>query len=136
MQSSVDSIGMFVGTLIQNTSYDMTNELKVSLEENGKTITCDNAVPGNIYTGSDTFDNQTYYIAKNKDDLISNLNALGGGEGQYNPQNICTTFVTDISSVFANKGDINPNITSWDVRNVKKMNNLFDGLINFNLILD
>ena len=68
-------------------------------------------------------DGHDYYVAKHKEDIQKNLAFLGVGNkiGYY----MCTSNVVNLEKLFSYKGDINENISRWDVSNVTNMKELF-----------
>ena len=86
--------------------------------ENG-TCKCPNASVGDTATISGT----TYTVVNN-----SNIGAQVNS-GNYN---LCTSKVTDMNSLFKNKGSFNFDIGFWDTSNVTNMSSMFHNAYDFN----
>ena len=84
--------------------------------ENG-TCKCPNASVGETATISGT----TYTVVDN---------STIQGEVDNGNVNLCTTLVTDMSQIFAQKESFNENISFWDTSNVTTMFGMFSGLMH------
>lgn len=71
------------------------------------------------------FEDDYYYVVKDKDELKNIIKTQ-----KYELNRLITTFVADMSCLFHNL-ELNDDISSWDVSNVKNMACLFSGS-NFN----
>lgn len=91
------------------------------LHENGVTITCEGASPGE--TG--VVDGVTY-TAVDSDLLIERRN------NEEDLSKVCTSLITDLKNFFIGDVEFNQDIKSWDVRNVSNMEALFLGCDLFN----
>jgi surface protein len=94
----------------------------VYLASNGITIkACAGAVNGD--TG--VLNGVTYTVVN-----LSTLNTLING--QFDLSKVCTSLITDMSSLFKNDTSFNQDISSWDVSNVTDMQGMFAGATSFN----
>jgi surface protein len=66
----------------------------------------------------------TTYTVVNNSTIAAQISA-----GNYN---LCTTLVTDMNSLFKNKGSFNSNISFWDTSNVDNMSWMFHNAYAFN----
>ena len=79
---------------------------------------------------------KTYHVV----DLASlqsviNTGSYDVGAGTVTPTDlscVCTTQITNMSSLFSGKQSFNDNISNWDVSNVTNMNNMFNNARAFN----
>lgn len=86
------------------------------LDENGVTISCDEASPGD--TG--VVNGVTYTAVDNTT------------VGNYGYVNECTTLVTSVSAKFRYAYDFNQDISSWDTSNITNMGYMFRYANSFN----
>ncbi len=99
-------------------------------EENGIMFAKPEAVPGMAYR----YNNEMYYVAKNRNDLKANISSPAFGEhhpGSYPANRVVTTFVTDMQDLFMNS-NFNDDISNWDVSNVTNMSQMFVQTLYFN----
>ncbi len=96
-------------------------ESPFKLADNGVTITCKGAQLNDtgVVAG-------ITYKALSEDSLRARVNA-----GQ-DVTNVCTSFVTDLSELFNNKGSFNQDISTWDVSSVESMFATFSNATAFN----
>ena len=86
--------------------------------ENG-TCKCPNATVGDSTTISGTT-----YTAVNNSTIAGQISATINTTGAAN-YNLCTTLVTNMSSLFENYTSFNSNIGFWDTSNVTNMSAMF-----------
>ena len=104
-------------TINRNTTNDFY------IHENGVTIKCDNAQPGQQGTI-----NGITYTKRDRaqiDDLINNDQTI-------ELQTTCTSNITNMSNMFDGASSFNQDIGSWDTSNVTYMNSMFYDATNFN----
>ena len=102
----------------------------ITIDGNG-TVKC----PGQAVGYNETIASKTYYVVDN-DALIEfrDTGSFTVGGTTYTPANmscVCTTRVTDMSSLFLDKGTFNEDISSWDTSNVTNMYELFRNAHDF-----
>lgn len=90
------------------------------LSENGVTVSCSDVEAGD----AGTIDGKTYTAVDREmlESKISNKDDLTA---------VCTSLVTDMSSLFYSNTNFNENISSWDVSNVTTMRKMFFGVGSF-----
>ena len=81
-----------------------------TLGENGVTVICDGAQPGD--TGVILGDTYTAVSEQMLRDMVAN---------DEDVTKVCTSLVTDMNGLFQDKNAFNQNIGSWDVSNVTEM---------------
>ena len=96
------------------------------LDANGITIKCPTASNGD--TGEI---NGKTYTAVNEATLRSKIN-----NGDADLDCVCTSLVTDMSTLFRDKNSFNQDIGSWDTSNVTTMNQMFLRAYQFNQNID
>ena len=103
----------------------------ITIDGNG-TVKC----PGQAVGYNETIASKTYYVVDN--DAIIEFRDTGSfteGGTTYTPNDmscVCTTLVTDMSSLFENKATFNDDISNWDTSNVTNMFELFRDARAFN----
>jgi surface protein len=125
----------------------------ISLAANGVTIQYTGAA-GDVPTSSARFieanprgtGNEWFAVVKDgmKDAITNYANGLSGSSTPFTPpgqspvlfNNIVTTLMTDMSSMFENAYSFNYNISSWDTSNVTNMNRMFKVAQAFNQSLN
>ena len=96
----------------------------ITIDGNG-TVKC----PGQAVGYNETIGLKTYYVVDN--DAIIEFRDNGSfteGGTTYTPNDmscVCTTLVTDMSSLFEDKTTFNDDISNWDTSNVTNMYELF-----------
>ena len=99
----------------------------------GGTVKC----PSPLAVGYDkTIGPKTYYVV----DLaalqsVVNTGSFTASSSTITPTDlscVCTTQITNMSSLFSGKQSFNDNISNWDVSNVTNMNNMFNNARAFN----
>ncbi|MBS8121680.1 BspA family leucine-rich repeat surface protein [Candidatus Vampirococcus lugosii] len=77
----------------------------------------------------------TYYVASDKKDIQDNIDGEIDGSnfiGDYPANRICTSNVTDMSSLFNGEENFNQNISNWDTSQVTTMRQMFWNASSFN----
>ena len=92
-----------------------------SLASNNKTILCPNVANGSTGTV-----NGVVYTKVNRSDLQTKIAA------NQDVSCVCTTGITDMSSLFNNNSSFNQDISSWDTSSVSNMQGLFQNAGSFN----
>lgn len=95
---------------------------KVYLDENGVTVRCEDALPGNWYRLYGTGKN--YFVPTNQHLQAVRENYLNGGN-QVDYTEYCTSHVTDMSNVFNQIDYFNQDIGNWDTSHVVSMRGMF-----------
>ncbi len=97
-------------------------DLKVfPIAENGVTVTCKEAQPNDIGLVGDVI-----YKALSEDSLRTRV------ASNQDVTNVCTSLVTNMSSLFLDKTEFNQDIGNWDVSSVTNMNAMFLDASAFN----
>jgi surface protein len=91
------------------------------IAENGVTITCSDASPGD--TG---LVGGIMYTALSGDSLRARV------DGGADVTNVCTSLITDMSNMFHEKSAFNQDIGNWDVSSVTSMSGMFNSAYAFN----
>lgn len=94
---------------------------KDGFSSNGRSITCEDLEVGDIFN----YNNLEYLVVDNK--TIREIDP-----DSYNFSHICTSHVTDFSSLFENSDFSNKDIGSWDTSNAVNMSSMFKNAKNFN----
>ncbi|MFL2604837.1 MAG: BspA family leucine-rich repeat surface protein, partial [Flavobacteriaceae bacterium] len=102
----------------------------ITIDGNG-TVKC----PGQAVGYNETIGLKTYYVVNNAALIeFRDTGSFTVGGTTYTPANmscVCTTRVTDMSSLFLGKGTFNEDISSWDTSNVTNMYELFRNANDF-----
>ena len=107
---------------------DLINtSLKVYMDDNGVTIKCPQAPTGRTFS----FQGKNYLVVDNAL-LTSKVEDYMDGE-TIDFSCMCTSKVTDMSSLFEGAANFNQNIRSWDTSNVRDMQRMFKDCGDFNI---
>ena len=109
-----------------NERLDLSIAPTIYLDANGITIKCPTASNGD--TG---VINGKTYTGVNEATLRSKIN-----NGDADLDCVCTSLVTDMSTLFRDKNSFNQDIGSWDTSNVTTMNQMFLRAYQFNQNID
>jgi uncharacterized repeat protein (TIGR02543 family) len=90
------------------------------LHENGVTIMCQDALPG-----QKGMVNGTEYVAVDRQKLFQKIYSEGN-------LNVCTSPVHNMASLFRENRSFDQDISNWDVSNVTNMRSMFNGATSFN----
>ncbi len=116
------------GTNTNNVAYSGTDSLTLRidpdfyLDSNGVTIKC----PGTT-KGDQGYVDGKRYTAVDRADLLQKVT-----DGDNDFDCICTTLITDLSSVFSGENSFNQDISSWDTSNVTDTSFMFQDANAFN----
>ncbi|HSJ67728.1 MAG TPA: BspA family leucine-rich repeat surface protein, partial [Anditalea sp.] len=118
-ENGVAIIGIFLAPF-ELVEEEITLDMKVFFEENG-IIKCTGAIPGEKGRV-----NVKVYEAVDRELLIQRKD-----EGA-DLSCVCTSLVTDMSSLFSNQNNFNQPIENWDVSNLTNMHRMFTSATSFN----
>lgn len=125
-----DGVQEEINTLLDQIQSDIdliNRSLGVYMDDNGVTIKCPQAPTGRTFS----LQGKNYLVVDNALLTSKVEDYLGGATVDFSC--MCTSKVTDMSSLFDGATNFNQNIRSWDTSNVRDMQRMFKDCGDFNI---